>query len=188
VTYYVRPFEPLVTVADATGGQVVSATTRLPGALDEIGGAYLVTFRSRAPSDGQPHPLEIASASGNLKVRAPRAVLAGTPAAASAGKAVRALSAPPPSGSLPVTASVSVLEELEKGRTKGQLMVSADLEPIAAALEALGPGRVRVTVAVENTKAPLLTAKRWTSTTRAKEPSGTTSRRSSGLPTRRASP
>jgi hypothetical protein len=157
--YFARPNEPLLAVADKTGGRVVTAENKLPEAIDEVGGAYLVSFRSHAPSDGAPHPLEITAAVSGLKVRAPRSVLAATTQAASAGKAVRALSAPPPateavrsSGSLPVTASIVPVEKLDKGRIKGTLTVSTDFATIVDALERTGGGRVRVTVAVENTK------------------------------------
>ncbi|MFY9552186.1 MAG: hypothetical protein WAU32_13635, partial [Thermoanaerobaculia bacterium] len=61
-SYFARPFEPLLAVADKTGGQVVSAENKFPRALDEVGGAYLVSFRSHVPADGEPHPLEITSA------------------------------------------------------------------------------------------------------------------------------
>ena len=150
--YFNRPNEPLLTVADRTGGQVVSATEKLPQAIETVGGAYLVTFRSQAPADGATHPLEVASAAGDLRVRAPRAVLAAPPQAASAGAAVRALSAPPAAGSLPIQVTVVDIERAEKGRMRGHLEVSADLASIAEALETLGPGRVRVTVAVEHSK------------------------------------
>jgi hypothetical protein len=150
--YFNRPNEPLLTVADRTGGQVVSATEKLPQAIDTVGGAFLVTFRSQAPADGATHPLEVASAAGNLRVRAPRAVLTAPPQAASAGSAVRALSAPPAGGSLPVRVFVVDVEPAEKDRLRGRLEISVDLASIAEALEMLGPGRVRVTVAVEHSK------------------------------------
>jgi hypothetical protein len=159
-SYFARPNEPLLAVADKTGGRVVTAENKLPQAIDEVGGAYLVSFRSHVPSDGAPHPLEITAADAGLKVRAPRSVLAATTQTASAGKAVRALSAPPPAtaesarstGSLPVTASIVPVEKLGNGRIKGALTVSADFESIVEALERTGGGRVRVTVAVENSK------------------------------------
>jgi len=158
--YFNRPNEPLLAVADKTGGRVVTAENKLPQAIDEVGGAYLVSFRSHVPADGAPHPLEITAAVSGLKVRAPKSVLAATTQSASAGKAVRALSAPPPSAtnpirptdSLPVTASVVPVEKLDKGRIKGALTVQADLASIVDALERTGGGRVRVTVAVENSK------------------------------------
>ncbi len=150
--YFNRPNEPLLAVADRTGGQVVTAETRLPHALDDVGGAYLVSFRSHSPADGKAHPLEITSASRAFRVRAPRAVLAATPQAAAAGQAVRSLSSPSGVGSLPVTAAIADAEKTEKGRMRGRLDVSADLESISEALDTLGPGHVRVTVAVENTK------------------------------------
>jgi hypothetical protein len=152
INYFARPNEPLLAIADRTGGEVVSVDSKLPRALDGVGGAFLVSFRSHSPADGKAHPLEIASASAAYLVRAPRAVLAATPQAASAGQAVRALASPSAVGSLPVTATIADAEKVEKGRMRGRLEVSADLESIAEALETLGPGRVRVTVAVENRK------------------------------------
>ena len=56
-----------------------------------------------------------------------------------------------------MTAAVTPLEQLEKGRTKGTLAVSASLASIAEALERTGGGRVRITVAVENSKGPPFT-------------------------------
>jgi hypothetical protein len=152
VFHFKRPNEPLLVVADRTGGQVVSTPDKLPQAVDAVGGAFLVSFRSQAPADGATHPLEIASAAGNLRVRAPRAVLAAPPQAAAAGSAVRALSAPLPAGSLPVQVSIVDVRPADKGRLRGTLEVSADLASIAEALELLGPGRVRVTVAVEHSR------------------------------------
>ena len=152
VTFFARPFEPLLAVADRTGGSVVSAENKLPQAVDEVGGAYLVSFRSHAPSDGKTYPLEIAAASGGLRVRAPRAVLAAKSQDASAARAMRELSAPPARAkkdAIPVTADVSDEERLDGGRTKGRLVVSADFAAIAEALERVGPPRARVTVAVE---------------------------------------
>ena len=155
VFHFKRPNEPLLVVADRTGGQVVSTPDKLPQAVDTIGGAFLVTFRSQAPADSASHPLQIASAAGNLRVRAPQAVLAAPSQAASAGAAVRALSAPStaaPSGALPVEVSILDIQPAERGRRRGTLEVSADLASIVEALELLGPGRVRVTVAVEHAK------------------------------------
>ena len=151
VTFFARPFEPLLAVADRTGGSVVSAENKLPQAIDEVGGAYLVSFRSHVPADGKTYPLAIEATSRELKVRAPRAVIASTAQVASAGRAARALSSPPGLGksAIPVTADVSAEEQLDRGRTKGRLVVSADLGVIADALERIGPARLRVTVAVE---------------------------------------
>jgi len=118
VTFFARPFEPLLAVADRTGGSVVSAENKLPQAVDEVGGAYLVSFRSHVPADGKTYPLEITAASAGLRVRAPRAVIAAQPQQTSAGRAVRELSAPAKlaKDAIPVTADVSAEEKLEKGR------------------------------------------------------------------------
>jgi hypothetical protein len=78
-------------------------------------------------------------------------VIAAKSEEASAGRAVRELSAPKKlaKDAIPVTADVSPEERLDKGRTKGKLVVSADFAAIADALERVGPPRVRVTIAVE---------------------------------------
>ena len=135
----------------------MSAESKLPEALDAVGGAYLVSFRSHSPADGAPHPLEIAAASSAFRVRAParprRDAARRVRRAGGAGVALP----PAAAGSLPVTAAVTALEELENGRTRGALAVSADLASIAGSLERTGSGRVRITVAVENSKGPPFT-------------------------------
>ena len=80
--YFNRPNEPLLTVADRTGGQVVSSTEKLPQAIDTVGGAYLVTFRSQAPADGATHP----SGRRERRRRSPRSGAARRPHGATTGR------------------------------------------------------------------------------------------------------
>ena len=76
-------------------------------------------------------------------------VVAGTSRMAAAVHAVDALGAPAARGDLPLEASIDLFEVKKNDRRVGELRVSADLGGIAPALDRVGPGRVRVTIAVE---------------------------------------
>lgn len=149
VSYFARPMEPLGLLAGATGGEVVTTETRFATAVGNVGGLYLVTFRTSSPTDGTVHALEVASTTGDLKVAAPRYLAAGTLTSAAAGKATHALSAARPENEgIEVTVAIEAIGRSGK-KMQGELSVTADLTGIAPVLEKLGQGRVRVTVAVE---------------------------------------
>ncbi len=149
VSYFARPIEPLQLIAAATGGEVVSTETKLAAAVGRDSGLYLVTFRTTAPADGTAHALSVSGATPGLTVSAPRYLAAGTIASSAAAKATEAVSSARPSNEgLQVDVSVEATGKAGK-KLQGELSVSADLAGISAALERLGAGRVRVTVAVE---------------------------------------
>jgi hypothetical protein len=146
---YVRPLEPLRIVADQTGGEVVTSAEALAPALERLSGAVAITYRMDRPADGRPHRLEVRSRVVGVVLRAARSVVAGTSRMAAAVRAVDALAAPEARGDLPLEASIDLFEVKKNDRRVGELRVSADLGSIASALDRVGPGRVRVTIAVE---------------------------------------
>jgi hypothetical protein len=146
---YVRPLEPLRIVADQTGGEVVTSAEALAPALERLSGAVAITYRMDRPADGRPHRLEVRSRVAGVVLRTARSVVAGTSRMASAVHAVDALAAPAARGDLPLEASIDLFEVKKNDRRVGELRVSADLGGIASALDRVGPGRVRVTIAVE---------------------------------------
>ena len=155
VTYFARPTEPLRLIAAATGGEVVSTETKLAEQVGSVGGLYLVTFRTTAPADGTAHELSVASGDPSLKISAPRYLAAATLTSAAAAKTTTALAtAHPANAGLEVGVSVEATGRVSKKKMQGELSVSADLAVIAPALEKLGAGRVRVTVAVEIPDSP----------------------------------
>jgi hypothetical protein len=150
VTYFARPIEPLHLIAAATGGEVVSTETKLAERVGSLGGLYLVTFRTTAPPDGTAHELSVAGADPSIKISAPRYLAAGTLSSAAAAKTTTALaSGHPANAGLEVGVSVEAIGRAGRKKIQGELSVSADLGTVAPALEKLGPGRVRVTIAVE---------------------------------------
>ena len=155
VTYFARPIEPLHLIAAATGGEVVSTETKLAEQVGNVAGLYLVTFRTTAPADGTAHELSVASVDSSVKISAPRYLAAGTLSSAAAAKTTTALTtASPANAGLDVGVSVEATGRAGKKKMQGELSVSADLAGIAPALEKLGAGRVRVTIAVETPGSP----------------------------------
>ena len=149
VTYFARPIEPLHVIAAATGGEVVSTESTFAAEVQGTGGLYLVTFRTTAPADGTAHALAVTSADPGIQVGAPRYLAAGTVAANAAAKTTKALAAAQPSNAgLDVGVTVEAIGRAGRNM-QGELSVSADLASITPALEKLGAGRVRVTIAVE---------------------------------------
>ncbi|HEY7113568.1 MAG TPA: hypothetical protein VIA45_11610, partial [Thermoanaerobaculia bacterium] len=71
VPLFSRPLSPMRTIAEATGGEVVTAAANLPAALDAYDSAYVVSFRSEHAPDGQIHSLKVASLREGLTVRSP---------------------------------------------------------------------------------------------------------------------
>jgi hypothetical protein len=145
--YVMRPQEPLRRLADATGGEVVTTPQRLAAAIDRVAGSYLVSFRSTLPPDGKAHTLEVVSAGGDLRIVAQRILTRPSPPSTASARAIRNLESETASGGLEVTASVTPGPPKGKRRT-GRLFVTANLRGLSPALESLGPGRMRVTVAV----------------------------------------
>ena len=154
---FVRPLEPLRQVAAATGGEVVTREAVFLEALDRLSNAVAITYRMERPPDGMPHRLEVKSTREGVVIRASRSVMSGnTDLIASATKTLRALEEPsniepPPSGGLQVEARVQLTDVKKNGRRVGVLQVSAELAQISAALQKVGPGRIRITLAVQAT-------------------------------------
>jgi len=128
--FYVRPAEPLRLIADATGGEVVSTSSRFGAALDHIGRAYLVTFRVRAIPDGRPHSLVVTAARPGLTVRASRHLLTGSPRALSLERAARVLEGSEKPSDVPVVATLSGIGATASGKRGGILRLAANFSAV----------------------------------------------------------
>lgn len=146
---FARPLDPLRQVADATGGEVVTREDGFVLALDRLSNAVAITYRMERPPDGREHSLEVRSRREGVVIRTAHSVVAGTPETAAATRSIDAFTKPGAAGSLPIKVGVDLIEVKKNKRRVGELRVSADLLEIAGALEKVGPGRIRVTVAVE---------------------------------------
>ena len=145
---FVRPLDPLREIAGATGGEVVTRADHFALALDRLASAVAITYRMNRPPDGRVHKLEVRTTRPGVALRAARSVLDAPELAASAQAAVQALESVPATGTLPVEILVDLLEVKPDKRLVGDVQVSVDLASIVDALEKVGPGRMRVTLAV----------------------------------------
>ncbi len=145
---FVRPLAPLREIADATGGEVVTTQENFVLALDRLSSAVAITYRMNRPPDGRAHKLEVRTSRRGVTLRAAQSVLDAPELAASAQSAVQALESAPAQGTLPVNIFVDLLEVKPDKRRVGDVQVSVDLGTIVEALEKVGPGRMRVTLAV----------------------------------------
>jgi hypothetical protein len=145
---FVRPLAPLREIADATGGEVVTTADHFALALDRLSSAVAITYRMNRPPDGRAHKVEVKTSRRGVTLRAAQSVLDAPELAASAQSAVQALESIPAQGTLPVDVFVDLLEVKPDKRRVGDVQVSVDLGPIVEALEKVGPGRMRVTLAV----------------------------------------
>jgi len=149
--FYTRPAEPLRLIADATGGEVVSTSTRFGTALDHIGGAWLVTFRVRAQPDGRPHPLAVTATRAGITVRASHHLLTGSPQALSLERATRVLEGSEAPADVPVLATLSGIAKASSGATGGMLRIAANFSALSEAL-GVGEGAIvplRLSLAVD---------------------------------------
>jgi hypothetical protein len=149
--FYTRPAEPLRLIADATGGEVVSTSSRFGSMLDHIAGAYLVTFRVRALPDGRPHPLVVEAARPGLTVRASHHLLTGSPRALSLERATRVLEGSEAPSDVPVLATLSGVGNAPAGKSGGMLRLAVNF---SAVRDVLGGGEsapvaLRLSLAVD---------------------------------------
>ncbi len=146
---FARPLDPLRQVADATGGEVVTREDGFVLALDRLSNAVAITYRMERPPDGREHSLEVRSRREGVVIRTAHSVVTGTPETAAAARSIEALSKPGAADNLPIQVGVDLIEVKKNKRHVGELHASADLAEIVGALEKVGPGRIRVTLAVE---------------------------------------
>jgi len=148
IPLFARPLEPLRTMADATGGEVVTSVAHLPAVLDAYENSYVVSFRSEHAADGKVHSLLVASRRADIELRGPQFLTEGSPATVARSLSVRALHEPPPQGGMPLRVTVDGVAKNGKQVT-GILHVDADLSSLASTLELMQGGHMRVTIAVD---------------------------------------
>jgi len=83
--------EPLVWLAEATGGELVLQTQNLGTVLSHLRSRWWLTYQAPRELDGRPHALEVQTGRPDLTVRARRWDVKGVPEAVAAARARRLL-------------------------------------------------------------------------------------------------
>ena len=148
VPIFAQPISPMRTIAETTGGDVVTSAGHFPATLTAYDSAYVVSFRSEHAPDGKIHSLKVSSLREGLTVRSPGYMTEGSPDSVAAGMSVRALNEPPAQGGFPIKLSVDGVAKNGK-QFSGVLHVDADLAALSSTLDLLNGGHMRVTIAVD---------------------------------------
>ncbi|MGE5414927.1 MAG: hypothetical protein ACM3NW_12165, partial [Syntrophomonadaceae bacterium] len=164
--FYTRPTEPLGLVAGATGGELVSTSSRFGAVLDHIGSAYVVSFRVGAVPDGRPHPLVVEAKREGVTLRTTRYLLTGSPRSASLERAIRVLEGSEKPADVPVLATLARSGTTGSGRRSGMLRIVASFASVRDVLGGDGAAiPLRLTLAVDlGEDEPFTSAEGWTGT------------------------
>jgi hypothetical protein len=145
----VAPNYPLQIVAHATGGELVVNDNQFVIALDQIAGAYLVTYQADHPADGKLHRLEIRCTRPGVSLRGRQFAASGSLSGVAATRGQRILSGEDLEGSFDVSAEILNVSRGANGLNVGDLRVTANIGGLRATLKPLDLGEVRVTLVVE---------------------------------------
>ncbi|GMU67015.1 MAG: hypothetical protein AMXMBFR36_32890 [Acidobacteriota bacterium] len=159
-----KPLAPLRSIADATGGDVLTGVGELGSAIERLRDRVRLTYQVSRPPDARLRRVEVRALRPGLEVRAPRWSGAPTGEELAAARARALLEGRSVRGDLPLTAALAVEppapdaagsgEETAPGRRSAMLQARLDLAPVRAALATGGPSSVRLTVAVSYPAAP----------------------------------
>ncbi|HEY0555202.1 MAG TPA: VWA domain-containing protein, partial [Thermoanaerobaculia bacterium] len=83
--------EPLSWIAEATGGEIILQPSGLATTLAHLGSRFALRYEAPRALDGRPRPLEVVTSRSDLRIRARRWDVAGTPEFIASERAVRLL-------------------------------------------------------------------------------------------------
>lgn len=142
-----RPLEPLILIADSTGGKVVSNYSKIAEMIADLDDRVRLTYQVARPPDGKARKIEIVSRRPHVKVRSMQWAASSAPDEMAEARALGLLKADIPGGDLEVTSSV--VWHAATTRRMGTLYGAANLAPIARVLPQGATTAFRVTLAVK---------------------------------------
>jgi len=156
------PLDPLRTLADATGGSVLTDPSKIGERLEDLDQRVVITYQVDRPSDDKLRRVEVRAVRAGLVVTAQKWVGGGSPEAMTeATAAVMATALASAEGvehdELPVTCSIK-LGPMTKGVRNSDIDVRVDLTPIEELLAGIDSGTLRFTLAVVTPKAQPFTS------------------------------
>ncbi|HEU5162172.1 MAG TPA: VWA domain-containing protein, partial [Thermoanaerobaculia bacterium] len=150
---FMNPGDPLVQLAEETGGERIVDAGALTGALDDLGRRVRITYQVSREPDPRPRRIEIVALRSGLTVRAPEWVSSTTTEGVAEARAIDLLTGGSARGDLGVGAAL--LPAGESGTPAIEARV--DFGPLAGAAPQIGPTKLRMTVAIELPGEPAVT-------------------------------
>ena len=124
-----RPTDPLVDVAEETGGEVAVNSGKIAAAMERIDDRLRITYQVDRKPDGKPVKIELRARDKNLKVRAARWASSATPDEMAEQRALAQLHEGAFIGDLPVEATVEWTANT--ARKQGKLQVVSKIPDLA---------------------------------------------------------
>ncbi|HSN68767.1 MAG TPA: hypothetical protein VLV48_05945, partial [Thermoanaerobaculia bacterium] len=150
---FMNPGDPLIQLAEETGGERIADAGALPGALADIGRRVRITYQVSREPDPRPRRVEIVPLRAGLTVRAPEWVSSTTTEGVAEARAIDLLTGGSARGDLGVGAAL--LPAGESGTPAIEARV--DFGPLSGAAPQIGPTKLRITVAIELPGEPAMT-------------------------------
>ena len=120
------PNQPLVWLAEATGGELILNAQKLSEALAHLRSRFWLRYAAPRPLDGHPHAIEVRSQRPDLTVRARRWDVAGVPEAIAVARARRLLDGEEDGAGFEVLARIEPGPPSSSGERQGTLDVRFD--------------------------------------------------------------
>jgi VWFA-related protein len=142
---FLNPADPLIQLAEETGGERITTAAALPGALQELRRRVRITYQVSREPDPTERRVEIVPLRAGLRVRAPEWVTSTTTEGVAEARAIDLLSGAAPGGELNVSASL----RRPSGSEPASVETRVDFDGLGAAADRVGATKLRMTLAVE---------------------------------------
>jgi hypothetical protein len=104
--FLIRPHDPLLLIAEDTGGKVVANSSQIGNAIEALDDRVKLTYQVDRKSDGKLRTLQVRARDAALKVRAPKFAASSTPDEIAEVRAIGLLRAANYEGELPTEATM----------------------------------------------------------------------------------
>jgi VWFA-related protein len=168
----IDPLRALRTLADETGGSVLTDPSKLSLGLDDLASRIVLTYQLRRPRDGKAHHITVKSLRPGLTLRVQRSVVAGTAEVLAVSRATGLIGDQEGErGELPVRCTMKDLPSKDGKEVTAALVVYVDFAPIDAVRASLEAAALRFSIAVRGNNAPPFSlSKRMENVNLAKQP------------------
>ena len=130
-----RPTEPLLLLAEESGGEILTNLKKTVPALERLGQRLRLTYQVDRPADGRRHRLEVRLRRPDVELRAPRWTSSPTAAQIGRSRARRLLALDQAAGDIPVEVRLELAaERRDDGARRARLTVLFDLDELSPVL------------------------------------------------------
>lgn len=152
-----HPLDPLRTLAQTTGGSVLTDAERLAPEVDALTSRVILTYQTHHRRDGSPHRIVVRSRRAGLNVHAQQWIVSGTPEAGALARATSLSLGSNDRGELPIGCVLAPLAKAKGREVESTVTVTIDLNALAPIRASLATATLRFALAVRSADAPLFT-------------------------------